>query len=119
VIAVKITRLFNGPENHSCFEDMEVDLESRGPLGLFSEPVGAKAVFFREIQPGYEYPWHNVACREYVVTIEGRAEIEAGSGEKRIFNKGDVLLAEDLTGRGHRTRGLGRKPWRQIFVTLP
>lgn len=119
MIAVKITRLYNGPENYSCFEDIEIDLESRGPLGLFSDPVGAKAFFFREIQPGYEYPWHNVACREYVVTIEGRAEIEAGSGEKRIFNKGDVLLAEDLTGRGHRTRGLGRKPWRQIFVTLP
>ena len=119
VIAVKITRLYNGPDNHSCFEDIEIDLESKGPLGLFSEPASAKAVFFREIPPGYEYPWHNVVCREYVVTIEGQAEIEVGSGEKRRFGRGDVLLAEDLTGMGHRTRGIGRKPWRQIFVTLP
>ncbi len=119
VIPVKITRLYNGPENQSCFEDIEIDLESKGPLGLFSEPIGAKAVFFREIQPGYEYTWHNVVCREYVVTIEGQAEIEAGSGEKRRFGKGDVLLAEDMTGKGHRTRVIGRKPWRQIFVTLP
>jgi hypothetical protein len=119
VIPVKITRLYNGPENHSCFEDIEIDLESKGPLGLFSEPVGSKAVFFREIPPGYYYTWHNVVCREYVATIEGQAEIEAGSGEKRRFGKGDVLLAEDMTGRGHRTRAIGKKPWRQIFVTLP
>jgi uncharacterized cupin superfamily protein len=119
VIPVKITRLYNGPENQSCFEDIEIDLASKAPLGLFSEPVGAKAVFFREIPPGYHYTWHNVVCREYVVTIEGEAEIEAGSGEKRRFGKGDVLLAEDMTGKGHRTRSIGRKVWRQIFVTLP
>jgi len=116
---VKITRLYNGPDNLSCFEDIWIELESKGPLGLFSEPAGAKAVFFREIQPGYKYTWHTVVCREYVVTIDGRAEIEAGSGEKRRFGKGDVLLAEDMIGGGHRTRALGKKPWRQIFITLP
>jgi hypothetical protein len=65
VVPVKITRLYNGSDNHSCFEDIGIDLESKGPLGLFTEPVGAKAVFFREIQPGYEYTWHNVVCREW------------------------------------------------------
>jgi hypothetical protein len=119
VIPVKISRLYNGPENLSCFEDIEIDLASKAPLGLFSQPVGAKAVFFREIPPGYHYTWHNVLCREYVVTLEGQAEIEAGSGEIRRFGKGDVLLAEDMTGKGHRTRSIGRKVWRQIFVTLP
>jgi len=116
---VKISRLYNGPENLSCFEDIEIVLASKAPLGLFSQPVGAKAVFFREIPPGYHYTWHNVLCREYVVTLEGQAEIEAGSGEIRRFGKGDVLLAEDMTGKGHRTRSIGRKVWRQIFVTLP
>ena len=54
-----------------------------------------------------------------MVTLDGQAEIEAGSGEKRRFGKGDVLLAEDIFGKGHQTRAIGRKPWRQIFVTLP
>lgn len=116
---MKITRLYTGPDNHSYFEELDIPLESKGPLGFFTEPIGAKAVFFREIPPGYEYPWHNVVCREYVVTLDGQAEIEVGSGEKRRFGRGDVLLAEDLTGNGHRTRAIGRKPWRQIFVTLP
>jgi hypothetical protein len=114
-----ITRLYSGEGGHTFFEDTEIDFEMREGLGLFSRPIPAKAVFFREIMPGYRYSWHTVLCREYVVTLSGSAEIEVSSGEKRRFGKGDVLLAEDLTGRGHRTRCTGRIPWRQLFATLP
>jgi hypothetical protein len=116
---MKVTRLATGPDNRSFFEDIEVPLESRGDFGLFTLPEPAKAVFFREIPPGYIYSWHNVVCREYVIMIDGQVEVEVGNGEKRIFRKGDVLLAEDLTGQGHRTRVIGKKIWRQVFVTLP
>jgi hypothetical protein len=36
-----------------------------------------------------------------------------------VFRKGDILLAEDCCGQGHRTRVIGKKIWRQVFVTLP
>ncbi len=116
---MKITRLYTGQDGHSYFEDKELDFEMKEALGLFTLPVSAKSVFFREIFPKYAYSWHTVLCREYVVTLSGRAEIEASSGEKREFGRGDVLLAEDMTGRGHRTRCTSRTPWRQLFVTLP
>jgi hypothetical protein len=116
---MKITRLYTGMDDQSHFEEVEVPLESREDFGLFTLPEPAKAVFFREIPPSWEYPWHNVVCREYVIMIDGIAEIEVGDGEKRVFRKGDILLAEDCTGQGHRTRVLGRKVWRQVFVTLP
>ena len=114
-----VTRLSTGSDNRSYFEDIEVPFESRGDFGLFTYPEPAKSVFFREIPPDWDYAWHNVVCREYVIMIDGEAEIEVGNGEKRVFRKGDVLLAEDLTGQGHRTRVLGNKVWRQVFVTLP
>jgi hypothetical protein len=41
------------------------------------------------------------------------------SGEKRRFGNGDVLLDEDISGQGHKTRVIGKKPWRQVFITLP
>jgi quercetin dioxygenase-like cupin family protein len=116
---MRIIRLYTGTDSQSHFEDIEVPFESRGDFGFFTLPEPAKAVFFREILPGWEYSWHTVVCREYVVMIAGRAEIEVGGGEKRVFEPGDVLLAEDLTGHGHQTRVLGKKPWRQAFVTLP
>jgi mannose-6-phosphate isomerase-like protein (cupin superfamily) len=118
-IRMRITRLYSGTDSASHFEDLEVPFESREYFGLFTLPEMAKAVFFREIPPGWVYSWHNVVCREYVIMIEGEAEIEVGSGEKRKFGRGDILLAEDLTGHGHRTRVLGKKVWRQVFVTLP
>jgi hypothetical protein len=117
--SMKVTKLSTGPDNRSFFEDIEVPFESREDFGLFTLPEPAKAVFFREIPPGWVYSWHNVVCREYVITVEGEAEIEVGSGEKRVFRRGDVLLAEDNTGQGHRTRVIGKKVWRQVFVTLP
>jgi hypothetical protein len=116
---MKITRLYTGPDEQSHFEDVDLFVESRGEFGLFTPPVAVKTIFFRENPPGYHYPWHTVVCREYVVTIEGEAEIEVGSGEKRRFGRGDVLLAEDLTGQGHTTRVIGKKIWRQVFITLP
>lgn len=116
---MKVTRLYTGTDNQSHFEDIEVPFDSRGGFGFFTLPEPAKAVFFREIPPGYVYTWHNVVCREYVVMIDGTGEIGIGTGEKRVFRKGDVLLAEDLTGQGHRTRVIGRKTWRQVFITLP
>jgi hypothetical protein len=114
-----ITRLYTGTDNQSHFEEIEVPLDPREDFGLFTLPEPAKAVFFREIPPGYVYTWHNVVCREYVVMIDGTVEIGTGGGEKRVFRKGDVLLAEDLTGQGHRTRVIGKKTWRQVFITLP
>lgn len=117
--AMKITRLYTGSDNESHFEEIDMPLEDREEFGRFSIPQRLKALFFREIPPGWHYTWHNVVCREYVIMLEGSAEIETGCGEKRVFRKGDVLLAEDCAGRGHRTRVIGKKPWRQAFITLP
>jgi hypothetical protein len=115
---MQITRLYTGKDNQSYFDEIEIQLESRAPLGYFTEPTGVKAFFFREVPANYRYAWHNVVCREYVITLEGRAEIEVSSGEKRRFGKGDVLLAEDISGQGHKTRVIGKKPWLQAFITL-
>ncbi|MFA4877667.1 MAG: hypothetical protein WC586_09645 [Methanoregula sp.] len=116
---MKITRLYSGTDDQSHFEDREVPFETREDFGLFTLPEPAKSFFFREIPPGWEYRWHNVVCREYVIMISGSAEIIVGSGETRVFRAGDILLAEDMTGQGHQTRVIGKNPWRQVFVTLP
>lgn len=118
-MSMKVTRLSTGTDNRSYFEEIEVPFESRGDFGLFTIPEPAKSFFIRELPPVWDYAWHNVVCREYVIMIDGEIEIEVGSGEKRVFCKGDVLLAEDLTGEGHRTRVLGKKGCLQVFVTLP
>ena len=45
-------------------------------------------------------------------------EIEVGDGSKRILRGGDVLLAEDTTGKGHISRAVAGKPRKSMFITL-
>ncbi len=44
-------------------------------------------------------------------------EIAVGDGTSRRFGPGDVMLAEDLTGRGHTTRVHGNE--QRISVVIP
>ena len=69
----------------------------------------ASSVTFSRTQPGNFSDWHTAPRRQYVITLEGQMEVGLGDGTKRIFNSGDVLLADDLTGR----RAHHRRPWRQ------
>src|SRR5215213_1772018 len=56
---------------------------------------------FVTTEASYDRSWHNAPWRQYVVTLSGTWEIETSDGDIRRFGPGDVLLAEDLTGKGH------------------
>ena len=44
-----------------------------------------------------------------VIVLSGQMEIGVGDGAKRMFNPGDILQVEDLTGQGHTTRSVGNR----------
>jgi hypothetical protein len=48
----------------------------------------------------------------------GGVEIEVGDGSKRRLGPGDILLAEDTSGRGHISRAVDDQPRVSIFITL-
>ena len=97
-------RIYTGADGQSRFEDLDIPFEpsDHATVGLF-ESQATNALFRRE-PPGLIQDWHTAPRRQYVITLSGSSEIEAGSGEKRQFGPGDVLLADDLTGKGHITR---------------
>ena len=43
------------------------------------------------------------------MALSGQMEIGIGDGSERIFNPGDILQVEDLTGQGHTTRSVGER----------
>ena len=53
-----------------------------------------------------------------MISLEGQVEITASDGTKRLFGPGDIMLADDTTGRGHISRAVNNKPRKAIFVTL-
>jgi hypothetical protein len=116
---MRITRLFTGPDGESHFQDLEIPLEDRGEIGQLSQLLPATGLILRETGPDFDYGWHNAPRRQLVVMLSGgQVEIEVGSGERRRFGPGDLLLAEDTTGRGHISRNVERQSRRSLFVTL-
>lgn len=114
-----ITRIYATPDGESHFQEVEVALEEAGEIGRLSEAWLAGSVTFRETGADYDYNWHHPPERQLVILLDGVIEIEVSGGETRHFAGGDVLLAEDLTGHGHRTRAVERGVRRSLFVSLP
>lgn len=115
---MRVTRLYTGTDGRSRFEDIDVDLPIASEIGRMSEKLEATGIVFRENDETYDLDWHPAPARQYVITLEGQVEVEAGDGTKRIFGPGDVMLAEDTTGQGHRSRYVSGSPRRSIFITL-
>ena len=115
---MKATRLYTGPDGESHFEDMDIDLKTFSEGEKRSEMMKSGGILFRETVGTLDQQWHNAPARQFVITLRGRGEIQIGDGTTRQFGPGDIMLAEDLTGRGHITRGVGDEPRVSIFVTL-
>jgi uncharacterized cupin superfamily protein len=105
---MKVTRIYTGADGHSHFEEIEVEI---GKL------VAGEGIVFRHAPPGDVQDWHPAPRRQYVITLSGQVEIEIGDGTKRRFGPGDIMLADDTTGRGHISRVVGGQPRR--FVMIP
>ena len=115
---MKILRIYTGTDGESHFEDIEVPLIDRGMIGAISKLQDATGIAFRRTGGDYNYDFHNAPRRQYVINLDAAVELETGDGTKRVLEAGEVLLAEDTTGRGHRSRAVSDKPRHTIFVTL-
>jgi len=115
----RITRLYSDSNGDSHFEDIEIPLKEAGDIGRLSDVLPARGVVFREVEPTYDYNFHTAPQKQYIILLDGKIEIETSLGERRIFKAGEVLLVEDITGRGHKTRNLQPIKRRSIFITLP
>lgn len=105
---MKVTRIYTGADGHSHFEEIEVEI---GKL------QAGEGIVFRHAPPGDVQDWHPAPRRQYVITLSGQGEIETSDGTKRRFGPGAIMLADDITGRGHITRVVSREP--RLYVMIP
>lgn len=113
-----ITRIFSDAAGESHFEDIKIPLKENGEIGFLSEIQEVSGIIFRKVKPDYDFDFHQAPARQYIILQDGAIEIETSLGEKRIFEPGNVLLVEDTSGKGHRTRNLKKAIRSSIFVTL-
>jgi len=109
-----LVRIYTGSDGESHFEDLTLPAPGSNETPL-QKATGAT---FRRQPPGLFMDWHPAPRRQYIITLSGSAEIGLGDGTVRRFGPGDVLLAEDLTGKGHTTRVVGDEPRISMTVQL-
>lgn len=115
---MKVVRIYTGEDGESHFEDTDISLGKSENSDYRSELIKATGIIFRETGSDYDLDFHNAPRRQFVINLEGSVEIIVGDGSSRILGPGDILLAEDTTGRGHISRAVDNQPRKSIFVTL-
>jgi len=114
---IMVTRMFTGPDGQTHAEDVELKLNARGDSEL-SEIAKVTGLQFRRQAPNYFQDWHPAPRRQYVITLSGQGEVEFTGGKKVRFGPGHIMLAEDLTGKGHISRGVGTEDRVSLFLPL-
>jgi hypothetical protein len=115
---MKYTRIISDRDGDSRFEEVDVTLREKGQIGALSDKIPVKGLIFRETPADYDYDFHHAPARQFIVLLDGIIEIEVSTGDKRIFKQGDILLVEDTSGKGHRTKSLNKKVRKSLFITL-
>lgn len=113
---IRCVRMWTAADGNSVFEEGTIEL-SEGERGDFiGQTISAKNISFRETASGGSFEWHQDPVPRFVLTLSGTLEFETKSGAKFTIRPGDVLLAQDNSGSGHKWRLLGSEPWRRAYV---
>ena len=115
---MRIHNLYEDGQGESHWRDIEVEWASNSPGGKLSAPIPVSALIFRETQPDYDLDWHPAPRRQYIINLDGGVQITASDGEARTIGAGEVVLVEDITGKGHLSKSVGGKMRRSIFVPV-
>ena len=111
-----------GGESH--LEEVELafgesDFLPSAPSMRITPHEQASGYFIARAPAGLDLNWHAAPVRELAVYLTGQGEIEASDGTIRPLEAGTILLVEDTTGKGHKTRVTGTEEVLVVIVTLP
>jgi quercetin dioxygenase-like cupin family protein len=104
---IRAYHLYTGADGNSHVQHGSI---AEGPL------VGAESIHFKETPPHSSYDWHNDPTPQYVITLAGVLEFTTVGGETFTIHPGDILLAVDHTGSGHKWRLINDEPWKRAYV---
>jgi quercetin dioxygenase-like cupin family protein len=101
---VRFMRMFTGDDGETHFEELPVEWSERE--GTRTRLLEADGISFAQYESGTFVDWHTAPSRQYILHLTATVEATAWDGSTLVMEPGDVLLAEDTTGRGHQTRAI-------------
>jgi len=114
---IEYLRIYADDDGCSHFETQSIDLQSTNyappaPSLNTSTLESADNSVFLELPVGWYGDWHPTPVRQWLILMSGSCEFEACDGERVTCKAGDVVMLDDLTGKGHQTQVLGDEPVR-------
>lgn len=112
--SIEFLRIFADEQGCSHFETREIDMQAKdyappAPSLNASNLKSADNSVFLELPVGWYGNWHPTPVRQWLILMTGVCEFEVGDGERVTCRAGDVVMLDDLIGRGHQTRVLGNE----------
>ena len=120
--------IYTDSTGHSLLD--EIDLKMTGPGGAKVEDsvyygrINSARQDVTDWQMGHALPGHFIdftpsGTTTFVAVFSGQMHVTVSNGEERQLARGDMMLAQDLSGQGHMTRFLGQEECNYLLVAMP
>lgn len=106
---IKAYYLHTGKDGHSHV--------IRGSI-VNKEIIPAESIHYEETPPHSSLDWHNAPTTQYVITLSGVLEFTTHTGETFTINPGEILIALNTRGTGHKWRLINDQPWNRAYVAF-
>ena len=116
--AMRIHNIYVDDKGESHWRDIEVEWAEERDFSKLSKRLPATGIIFRETSGNYDLDWHPAPRRQYIINLDGGVKITASDGVAREIGAGEVILVEDVRGKGHLSQSIGGKLRRSIFVPI-
>ncbi len=115
---MQIIRVYTGSDGASHFEELDIKMNEIGVGGRLSSMMQGSGVIFREVDGAYNLDFHTAPRRQFVVNLIGSVDITVGDGSSRRLGSGEILLAEDTTGQGHKSSAVNGQSRTCLFIPI-
>lgn len=119
---MKIPSLNTDTRGDSYFTEVETAAPPNstvsGPFGTGVRYVDTESWQIWEMQPGHFQDFKPNREPQCLAIMSGKIAVTASVGETRNFARGDMLLLQDLSGKGHALRAYGLEPCTVFLLTM-
>ena len=115
---MRIHNLYEDEQGESHWRDVEIAWAETTATGRLSARIPVSALIFRETLPTYDLDWHPAPRRQYIINLDGGVQLTASDGESRVIGAGEVILVEDVSGKGHLSKNVESMLRHSIFVPI-
>lgn len=115
---MRIHNLYEDAKGESHFRDIEVEWAEQRGVSQLSKLMPATGIIFRKTEGNYNVDWHPAPRRQYIVNLDGAVKITASDGEARIIGAGEIILVEDISGKGHLSQAVNGQLRHSLFIPV-